>query len=309
MSGDPHQELEALRAAAAGELAEVLPGLDWSASVVLPDDPELADAPRKIFLFDGEGRPVGVALWSNDVAPGLIARGQDVAAAARQRLGRELGSVILQALAEGEALGRSFAVLPWCGSWSSVRWRWWMERRRLRRPVLRWLRGAAAATRAPAPAAEVLRNLHQLRGSAERLPELAEALARAQERLETGDWRPSHALDHNDLWAGNLMRPPAGARDATGSFPFVIIDWVGATLEGTGLVDLLRMGSALKLSTRALRREVLSHAAALGCEPADCAGQLLAGLGRLGRHREHLSEARYHALVESHWQRFAALGC
>ncbi len=282
------------------------PRLDWARTRVPPADPQLVDAPRKLFLHAGDGQPLAVVLWSNDRAPELVARGQRTAAEARERLGPTLGSVILHPLAEGRACGSSFVVLPWCGSLAERGVLARIQRLRLRAPLLRWLRETAARTRAPAEPSEIRARLRALAAALDERSSLRRPLEAAFDRLEGGQWRPSHALDHNDLWLGNVMRPPPGG--GAPGLPFVLIDWVGANLRGTGFFDLLRIAPALGLGRRGLRREVLRYAVQLGCEPEDAAGQLLAALGRLALHREAFPLERYRVLAERTWARFHALG-
>ena len=65
-------------------------------------------------------------------------------------------------------------------------------------------------------------------------------------------------------------------------YPFIVIDWPGAKMRGYLMYDLLRLANSMRLSTRALRREVLRHCQIVDIEPVSARGHLLAGLGYLG---------------------------
>ena len=171
------------------------PRLDWARTRVPPADPQLVDAPRKLFLHAGDGQPLAVVLWSNDRAPELVARGQRTAAEARERLGPTLGSVILHPLAEGRACGSSFVVLPWCGSLAERGVLARIQRLRLRAPLLRWLRETAARTRAPAEPSEIRARLRALAAALDERSSLRRPLEAAFDRLAALEPPPAETCE------------------------------------------------------------------------------------------------------------------
>ncbi len=258
----------------------------------------VADSTTKALVRTLSGRPVAVVLCSRPVSPDLAERGHRYAEAVREIIGEELGQVVVRSLAHGYVDGRSYVILPCCREFSSFKIVRIAQRKRLQGRVLWWL---LAANRAAAE-----RN-HDRPGAAEAFREMLqhldqtgliaggpqEALSEAMDRLGSGAWAPRHTVDHNDLWLGNVMLPPRNNPLFRAKAEFVLIDWVGANPLGFGIYDLARLALTLKLPVPAVRRHLVAHAGALGCELGDTRGHLLAALGRLHVNLEHFPEQRY----------------
>ena len=262
------------------------------------------DATTKLLVQTADGVPLAAIICSRRAAPDLVARAGAMAEQVRALVGETLGSVIPVPVAAGHANGLSYMILPYYRELSTQRivrkLQWW----RLRRPVLGWLQDAVATAALkldPAEAGERyalelshLRSQFFLDGDQQRV--IDSYLA----RLASGDWRPRHTFDHNDIWFGNVMLPRPNPLASLQS-PFLLIDWGGANPCGYGIYDLVRAGVAFGLSDKALARETGRHCRALGSEVQDAPGHLLASLGRLHRHLEEFPEERYIAVFRRCW--------
>jgi hypothetical protein len=243
-----------------------------------------------VLLIHDEGTPFAVALCSAPAAPKMVRKAMLRAQLAKAALGDRLGSAILTPLFEGEITGLTCAVLPYCRPLSSFRPACWLQRAFIRPRIVRWLRDCTERTAAQDDAAGFKESLLYVRGLAY-LPRSVRASAdRAYERLAVGKWRPRHALMHGDLWKGNILL--RGRK-------FILIDWAGSAIQGYPIYDLVRLASSLRISHRALAREVSRHCAILGCAPEDARSYLLSALGHLGMNLEHFPRERYIRLVDS----------
>lgn len=307
----PPDEAEALVRKELADLA--LPRLrDGLRIAWLPRSGLVADESTKFSVLDASGRPTLFGLLAGDPDPGLLTRAVEASRAAAESLTPALAGAVLQPIAQRSIAGRTCLLYGWhrpiSGGLRGRFERWWLSG-----AVLRWLRGVAACETAPASEARpaFAAALEHLASRPIIAAELRAAAEAALDRLASGRWRPRHQLDHNDMHAGNILF----ARDRTGepvrgegSFRFVVIDWPGANVHGFGIYDLVRCAHSFRLSPRALRREILAHCAALGSEPADAAGHLLAALGQLGMNLGEYSEQRYAAMATRCWAALRATG-
>lgn len=298
----PHVEaltLDALQSSLAGVLAPLAKGRGFGHLAPLGGPPQVADATTKATVHDRDGRRVCVLICSSPVAPGQVARGVSNARAGRALVGPEVGAVILEPLLVGDIAGVSYAAYPYCGPLASGRVPWALQRIRLAPSIFAWLHAVARTPHGePGSAGEAFREA--LLGCASNgvLSEGVRRHARtAVDRLEAGEWKPRHRLDHNDLWKDNILLPAEG-RTTGSAFPFTVIDWVGANVSGYGVYDLVRFARSLRSGPGVCRRELGRHATALGCQPVDLMGHLLASFGRLGRHLEAFPLERYVKAVE-----------
>jgi aminoglycoside phosphotransferase (APT) family kinase protein len=264
----------------------------------------LADSTAIYLARDATGAVLGAVLWSAAGAPEAVAQSMAKARAAAALLPAEAASRVLQAQAEGRVGGRSFAVLPYCRPLSSFRPLSLLQRPTVRRVVLAWLREACGATaREPAPEAvetAFLRPLARLADAAAAGPAVRGLAREALARLEAGRWRPRHVLMHGDLWQGNLMvRAPDPAAPSPWSRRLCLIDWGGSQAQGYAMFDLVRAADALRVPPARLRAEVASHCRALGCEPADAASHLAAGLAHVHAHLGEFPLERFVAMAEA----------
>jgi serine O-acetyltransferase len=252
------------------------------------------------------GHPKAVISCSRPAAPDLIRRGIEAAEAIRSLIGERLGTAIIKEITSGYVDGRSFVILPWCQELSSWKSRCLLQRWRLRRPLLDWLREATAAAAAAQGHSDTTGQtfnamLQHLARQNFVDSEIRGAVKKAITRIDSGQWRPLHSFDHNDFWMGNVLLTARSGHTSRHLHPFVVIDWAGANPQGFGLYDLIRLARALKLSPAALRRELLAHCKALQCDPTDARGHLLATFGRLHQHLEYFPEERFVETFRACW--------
>jgi hypothetical protein len=284
-------------------------GLGDLSLLVPPND--VADDPLKILVRARGGRPLAVLLYSNLVSPGLVGLGMEKARLAKGLVGPRLGSVILDPLARGSVGGVTYALLPWCRSFSHSRFLGPIQRRRLIPRVLAWLRSVTRAT-LTLPEEGSLDACAEALGHIATDPGLSAAPIRAAQvalrRLEEQLWSPRHVLEHNDFWIGNLLKRPSGLIAELLVEDFVVIDWPGARIRGFGFYDLLRFAESVGLRPSLLREEVLAHCSILGTSLPDASAHLLCSLGQLGMNLGHCPRARYVGLVERCVANLLALG-
>ena len=201
--------------------------------------------------------------------------------------------VVLAPLRTGYVDGLSFAVYPFCRPLSGSRYGWAARRAIVRRTVLRWLRGAAAATVSEVTDKERLEGFVQPLEGLVRWTALSvsvrSAASVALHRLEDGLWQPRCCLMHGDLWKGNILVTPRGGAHRH----IVFIDWGASMVRGYGMYDLFRLTRSTKLSCRRLQKEVRTHCELLGCEFIDAASHLLAALGYIGANLNCFPFRRY----------------
>jgi hypothetical protein len=259
----------------------------------------VSDDPLKVLVRRNDGTPVAVVKHSSAVTPNSAAEEADKLRQVRAALPPHLAAVLPEVLFEGAVEGRTYIALHYYRPVADGRWRWALQRIWLRPRLLAWLREATAATTRVATADEVEREfaapLLYVSANAALGEEIRRCAQRALRRLETGACSPRLTLLHNDLWKGNLLLSGDGASGR--AWRFVVIDWLGARVEGHGVYDLLRLARSLGLRRCALRRELVAHCRILGCEPEDAECHLLACLGHLGMNLGAFPEARYTALV------------
>lgn len=277
-----------------GELAGLRP---------LGGPPAVADATTKAAVISATGSCVAVIICASPESPSLVARGVSNAARAKQALGERLGSVILDPLGAAEVGGLTFVILPYRPPLSAWRVPWMLQKQWLVPRVLEWIHQVAAVSTSEATGApDFVTPLLHCEGQSALRQEVRHDAATALERLSRGEWRPRHSLDHNDLWKDNILSGAPGGGRAKGDYPFTLIDWVGANINGFGFYDLVRLCNSMKIEGARFRREVARHCAALACDPGDAMGHLLASLGWLGMNLEHFPLSRYVGLVERCWK-------
>lgn len=265
----------------------------------------VADATTKFLLAAG-GRPYAVLICSRPAAPELVLRGVHLAEVVRGMVGPNLGEAIIKPFQSGYAGELSYVILPWCREFSSWRALRAMQRLALIRPLLNWLLDAtAAAVISHGPSNTAGRTfgecLEHLIKQSFLNNEIKAAISTSIGRIESGKWKPHHAVDHNDFWLGNVMLPAKSRLFAKSRYPFVIIDWAGANPRGHGIYDLIRLAIGAKLTPQVLRRELISHSNALQCDLADTCGHLLSAFGRLHQHIECFPMEMYIRTLHNCW--------
>jgi hypothetical protein len=277
-------------------------------------DRHVADDTTKFIAYTGQGEPAVVVLWSALASPGLVARGMEIAEAARKLSGSYLAGAIIKPLLTGALDGRTYAVLPYCRPLSRHPLGWSVQKVWLRERLLRWLREMTRVTAKQATGEEVERDFriplsyvaeHRGLGTAVR-----NAAQRALCRLDSGQWSPRYVFAHNDLWKDNILShrgilAPESARE----WGFVLIDWAGGRERGHGIYDLVRLGLSLKLPQGRFLRELLEHCKLLSCSRDDCEGHFLSSAGYLGMHLEQFAEDRYIRSVETCYFKLSEILC
>lgn len=308
-SPNTHMSADTLQAELGNELERLEQQCGESVSLeLLGKLKPVADATTKFLIRTRAGHPLAVVVCARPIAPGLVQRGTDNAEAIRERIGDDLGRAIIKPIGSGTVDGRSYVILPYCRDFASWRPRRILQRLRIQRPMLNWLRRAneaaakthgrgEAVTSAYHAALEHLERQKLFDGAIQR------AIRTAIDRLESGAWRPRHTFDHNDLYLSNIMLPEktplSGSRPR---YPFVLIDWAGASPTGFGIYDLIRLARAFNLSDATLRRELAGHASALGSDFRDAPGHMLATFGRLHVHLEHFPLELYLRTAQACWK-------
>jgi len=234
---------------------------------------------------------------SNEANPHLMGRGAENAASAKALLGSELGAVILEPLASGYSHGLSYVLWPWQSPLSDRRVLRYVQRMALRPRVFRWLREAAAHTRAEL-AGEDARNLFEIplasMSGDDRFPqEMRMTAERGLERLRIDAWHPMAGLHHGDFVLENLLLARRAEGAATSPHGFYVIDWGGAVMQGYPFLDTFTLTRTARASDRALRREAGIFCRAFACEPPDILCYLLAGIAARGMDLEFFPEERF----------------
>ncbi|NER49094.1 MAG: phosphotransferase [Symploca sp. SIO1A3] len=274
-------------------------------SLLCPLKPVMDDS-AKLLVKDTAGHPIAVVLCSSPVTPGLVARGMERTRLVKQALGSDIGRVVLDPLLEGKINGLSYAVLPHCQPLSSSRLIWPVQRTLLSPHVFQWLSRVTEVTANTVHAEQVepdfivpLKYLAELEAMTERVRAGAQQVL---QRLADGKWSPRHVVMHNDLWKGNILledRNVSGLGKQLSTEHFIIIDWMGAMVQGYAMYDLIRLAQSLKLGGRQLREHVTTHCQFLGCDFIDARSHLLAALGYLGMHLEHFPLPRFVQMADS----------
>tara|TARA_R110002096_G_scaffold281703_1_gene475778 strand:+ start:1516 stop:2466 length:951 start_codon:yes stop_codon:yes gene_type:complete len=265
----------------------------------LPGPNRVVDETTKVLVKDPRGQPVSFVLISPSVDPEIIARGMQLAAESKLRLGPWAGRVIFDPILEGRLGGLSYAALPYYRPITGGRLRRRFFQMVLRPGLLDWVAAVVEATAEPA-AVDIVNESFELP-----LAHLAEsllvepAMRRAAEvslgRLQEAAWRPRHCLMHGDLWQGNILSAPAivDGKRLRPRDRFFIIDWPGAVPRGYPMFDLARLLMALRVGRTTASVQVARHCRILECEQIDALSHLLAALGSIGMKLGHFPPENY----------------
>lgn len=271
-----------------------------------------ADSVQKLLIRTTHRKPEWVLYLSPDAAPDAVADCMRRVRLIRMALGPRLSHAVLAPISEGAVRGRSFALVPYYPPAMLDRSGVVAETQRLitRPALMHWLQRVVEATRDEPSSDEMaqlflkpLETLAQPRGLSR---ELREAAALSARRIERNLWKPLVAMEHGDLWAGNILRPcDHGTSDVWKPWQyllrssFVVVDWYGSRLRGRPIYDLVRLGRSLNLTRGRLRSAVRAHTEALDCDERDAMGYLLASLGGLALQADNFPMARFVPLAQS----------
>jgi hypothetical protein len=157
-----------------------------------------ADSPSFSMIANASGRPMGMLFISAAINPALMERAMTKAQDAKEVLGPDLGSVILQPLAHGNFRGLSFVMWPWRQEISSFFLTRYFQRRFLRYRVLSWILDVAKCTRRPVDHSGIKidyeRTLEWVSKYTEFPPVIRDMACREMDSLVSGTWRPQSAL-------------------------------------------------------------------------------------------------------------------
>lgn len=203
-----------------------------------------------------------------------------------ETLGSQLGRPVPLPIDEWEANGVSCALYERFKPISNNRLVRLIQLRKITPLVLNWLRRVAAIDRGVSETAE-----SNLKALAEcPYASLRNAAKDALADVREGVFRPRSRLMHGDLWLGNVLLDPSGARD------FRIIDWRGSEIDGFPIFDLVKFAESSKLRPSALRVELTAHAKILGCAVQDTRSYLLAALGHIWLNLDQFPPERFAAM-------------
>ena len=218
-----------------------------------------------IFLLDGQF----VMFLSSDEYRDAADQQRSAMVSMKKALGDELGERILPVVAAGSLCERSFLVLPICKPLMAGRIGRRLQRPRITRQILPWLRALAMRAGGPeedsqfAPSLQALAQMDDLRD------DIRQDAKRLQDAIETGALKVRHSPMHGDLWRNNIME-----RDGR----LVVIDWAGSARQGYAMYDLLRFHQSFGLSGKRLGTEMNWYIETLGSRDAVSA-HLLGALG------------------------------
>jgi hypothetical protein len=262
-----------------------------------------ADAPTRTEVIGAGAEKFAVLFVSTSLDASYIARSIANAARAKHMLGDDLGSVVLEPLAEGYFRDLSFALWPWHRPMTYTRGLVYFQRRLLSPRLLAWLRDAARRT-ARHPSGDELSKafvqpLRQMARNDAFPADARNAALRGLERLASGAWHPRVTLQHKHVDHGNILLPRDRAARRRFSRGFILIDWAGANFSGYSFVNLLGLARNFKIPSSSLRTELLGHCDILSCEPCDIMSYLLAAFGFYRTQLGSFAEADYAALCRN----------
>jgi hypothetical protein len=188
-----------------------------------------------------------------------------------------LGEVIPETVMEGQILGRSYAIVPFFKPISTYRYIAKWEQWRLTSAVLKWLEALAAKQSNDIDAFDRYeRCLHALADEVHVAAPLRQFSRDALNLLNNSSFSPRDIPMHGDLYQGNILW---AKRYST--FPFVLIDWGAANVQGYPIYDLIHFSAAFGLPRRKLQQALRSHSRILGCSVPETSIYLMAALGHV----------------------------
>ena len=149
--------------------------------------------------------------------------------------------------------------------------------------ILNWLRDVARQTRSSDLSDQhiaecVVGPLTSLRDNLVVDEDVRMAAGKALERMERNRFRPTHVLQHSDLWWGNVI-----AKRWFGKSRPLIVDWGASTNIGFPFYDLCTFAMSTRLSRLRFKMEIARHCSILKCDRTEVAVYCLCALGLLGQ--------------------------
>lgn len=262
----------------------------------------VADDTIKLLLSCRNGEKMAALMISPEGFSNSISDNMAVTKAVKNRLSEPESSVVLDPLLEGRlASGLSYSVLPYMAPLSSNRIVFAFEKRILAPKICDWLLACTAETKTKVKEDDFnsfAEPLNAVKNSS--LPtNIKNAAALSLNRLAQGEWEPYLCLEHGDFWHGNILRKKGG------NYPFTVIDWPGANLQGYAVKDFVCLSMSLRLSDRLHLKVIKRYSVILNCKAIDLMGYLIASLGWLQLNLGELSEQRYNELAVAHFDKLS----
>jgi hypothetical protein len=241
------------------------------------------------------GIPAAFILCSNPLGKTLVKENVEKARTAKALLSAPHDRIIDLPFLSGDVQGVSWALYDLNIALSQSRGAWQAQKRLLTPVVGRWLTDVLETTGKPVShrdlSSKIISPLEGLCREKAFSEEMTKAAADALKRIESGAWKPCTALAHNDLWRGNIMRPP---RTPVFTRQFRVIDWAGSDVSGIPFFDLFKFLQSFTVPRRDGQKLIQAHCNLLECSPMDVTSYLLTALGVLG---QNLNQFPHHAYV------------
>ncbi|SMC99211.1 Ecdysteroid kinase [Desulfocicer vacuolatum DSM 3385] len=253
------------------------------------------DVTYKGIIADKNNTPAAFILCANPIGKTLVKDNVEKARSARSLLQSPHDQVIVLPFVHGEVLGVSWAIYDLNTPLTANRWMWQVQKRLLTPMVGKWLTDVVKQTRHPMCATgqsvAVISALQTVCREKKFPKEMIQSAENAMEALSSGAWCPFTSLAHNDLWRGNIMRPP---KTGVTACQFRIIDWAGADTRGIPFFDLFKFLQSFTVPRSQGKKMIQAHCDILECRPVDATAYLLTALGVLG---QNLNQFPHHAYV------------
>ncbi len=253
------------------------------------------DVTYKGLIRDMAGSPGAFILCANPVGKTLVRDNVEKARAAKALLSPPHNQIIDLPFLSGDVQEVSWAIYDLNIALSQDRWAWQAQKRLLTPVVGRWLTEVLKTTGKPVSHTDlysmIVSPLEALCREKAFSGEMTKAATDALKRIESGTWKPCTALAHNDLWRGNIMRPP---HTPVFTRQFRVIDWAGSEVCGIPFFDLFKFLQSFTVPRGTGQKLIQTHCNLLECSPMDITGYLLTALGVLG---QNLNQFPHHAYI------------
>lgn len=238
------------------------------------------DVTSKFFVHSKRGGESWFTYLSSRSHPNAVEKAFGRARSIAASLSAPLGGHVLLPHWEGNIDGRTYAVTPILEGISTRRLTRMIQRLRLVPMVCDWLESAVGETKHVVDGALVIGPLLHMAGMAGLSAELRAKARAAAREFEGGRLEAIHALNHRDLWSGNVLFRGAGLwglpqRD------FRLIDWGAATMHAAPGYDLLTFTRNSLVPPFFARRRCHAFARVIGCKPAELPHYVIASLAAL----------------------------